>query len=170
MMKKVSVVLLCAVILLTMTACNVKQKINEKIAEKVTEGVLEKVAGDGTKIDISEGGISFEGEGGEKITFGTDEWPKGGAADLIPEFKKGSIVSVVNAEKGCMILLEDVERKDAEDYIKKIKNQGFTKDPIDSSGSDGLLNYIAGLDEKTLIAVMYEEEGKGLSINVEINE
>ncbi|NLO24662.1 MAG: hypothetical protein GX114_00755 [Clostridiales bacterium] len=170
MLRKTVLVLLCVVLVFSLAACNAKRKINEKIAEKVTEGVLEKIAGDGTEIDISEGGITFEGEGGEKITFGSDEWPKGGAADLIPEFKKGSIVSAVNANPGCVIVLEDVEKKDVEDYIKKVKEKGFTEEAMDLSGSDGFTNYVAGLDEKTFIAVVYDKENKGLSINVKIDE
>jgi hypothetical protein len=169
MLKKSTLVFLCIVLVFSLSACNVKQKINEKIAEKVTEGVLEKIAGDGTNIGINEDGITFEGEGGEKISFGSGEWPKGGAADLIPEFKKGTIVSVVNADSGCMIMLEDVEKKDAEDYITKVKNEGFTEEPMESLG-DLTISYIAGLDEKTFVSVMYDEESKGLSINVQINE
>ena len=69
-LRKTVLVMLCVALVFSLAACNVKQKINEKIAEKVTEGVLEKIAGDGTDIDISEGGITIKGEGGEKITIG----------------------------------------------------------------------------------------------------
>ncbi|NLZ91505.1 MAG: hypothetical protein GX918_06265 [Clostridiales bacterium] len=169
MLRKTVLVMLCVALVFSLAACNVKQKINEKIAEKVTEGVLEKIAGDGTDIDISEGGITIKGEGGEKITIGGGEWPKGGAANLLPEFKKGTIVSVANADTGCMVLLEDVEEKDAEDYIEKVKNKGFTEKPIESYG-DSYYNYAAGLDEKTHASVLYDKKTKSMTINVQIDE
>ena len=94
---------------------------------------------------------------------------EGGAANLLPEFKKGTIVSVANADSGCMVLLEDVEEKDAEDYIEKVKNKGFTEKPIESYG-DSYYNYAAGLDEKTHASVLYDKKTKSMTINVQIDE
>jgi hypothetical protein len=171
MLKKCALVLLCVVLFFSLSACNVKQKINEKIAEKVTEGVLEKIAGDGTNIDISEDGITFEGEGGRKITFGAGEWPKGGAADLIPEFKKGNIISVVNTDEGCMFIIEEVDKRDVENYIEDIKGLGYTKDVIEKS-DDTVLAYIAALDSdpKKVVVLNYIIQDKEFTISVQVNE
>jgi len=171
MLKKCILVLLCVVLVFSLSACNVKQKINEKIAEKVTEGVLEKIAGDGTEIDISEDGITFEGKEGEKVTIGTGEWSKGGAADLIPEFKKGNIVSSVNTNEGCMFIIEGVDKKDAENYIEDIKGLGYTKDVIEKS-DDTTVAYIAALesDPKKVVVLNYIIQEKEFTISVQINK
>ena len=171
MLRKAVLVLLCVVLVFSLTACNVKQKINEKIAEKVTEGVLEKIAGDGTEIDISESGITFEGKGGEKISIGAGEWPKGGAADLIPKFKKGTIISVVNTDEGCMLIIEEVDKKDVENYIEEIKGLGYTKDVIEKSDTTAVA-YIAALDSdpKKVVVLDYNVQDKLFTISMQINK
>ncbi len=169
MLRRMIAILLCLIIMLSMSACGVKQKLNEKIAEKITEGVLEKVAGDGTDIDIKNGEMTIKGDDGQEISFGTSEWPEGGAADLIPEFKKGNIVSVINSDQACMVILEEVEKNDAVKYIENLKDEGFTNDASESLFDD-IIIYYGYLDEKTMAGATYNIEGKEFSINVQISE
>lgn len=167
--KRIIILLLAAVMLLVLSACGIKKKINEKISEKITEGVLNKLAGDDAKVDLEEGGLTIKGEDGKEVTFGSSKWPKGKAADLIPEFKKGKIISVMNSDDACGIMLEEVEEEDFADYLEKIKGKGFTNDTYEAS-NDTVYNYGASLDDKASVFLHYGFEDKTFSITVEVKK
>ncbi|WP_090441490.1 DUF6591 domain-containing protein [Natronincola peptidivorans] len=169
--KRIIAILLSALVVLSLGGCSVKKNLNEKIAEKVTESVLEKVAGDDVDIDIDikDGGIAIKGEDGEEISFGSSKWPDGGAADSIPIFNKGNIISVINSNASCMIILEEVEEEDYKKYVVELKDAGFTNDVTEFSGDMGL-GYFASLDEHTLISTMYAPDNKALSITIEVKK
>jgi hypothetical protein len=167
--RKISVILLSILVMLTLASCGVKQSLDEKIAEKVTEGVINKATGGEANIDIDKGELTLKGEDGEKITFGENKWPKGEAASLIPEFKKGKIVTAINSDKACTVVIEQVEEKDFKKYVEELKNRGFTNDAAElSSGSSQ--SYGAHLNENTMAFVMYDSEQKALTISIEIAE
>lgn len=169
MFRKISVILLSILVMLTLASCGVKQSLDEKIAEKVTEGVINKATGGEANIDIDKGELTLKGEDGEKITFGENKWPKGEAASLIPEFKKGKIVTAINSDKACTVVIEQVEEKDFKKYVEELKNRGFTNDAAElSSGSSQ--SYGAHLNENTMAFVMYDSEQKALTISIEIAE
>jgi len=155
--------------MLSLTSCGVKQSVDEKIAEKVTEGVINKATGGEADLDISDGKLTMKGEDGATATFGDSKWPEGQAADLIPRFKKGNVISVINSDKGCMVVLEKVELKDFEKYIEELKSQGFTNDVTEYS-IDTNRNYTAKSNDKTTIAVFYDSAGKTTTINLDISE
>jgi len=169
MKKRIIALLLAAVMLLALSACGIKKKINEKISEKITEGVLNKIAGDDAKVDLDEGGLTIKGEDGQEISFGSTKWPKGKAADLIPEFKKGKIITTVNTDEGCSIMLEEVEEDDFKDYFEKIKEKGFTKDPYEAS-NDKVFVYVASSDDKKIISLRYGFDDKTFSIGLEVKK
>lgn len=169
MFKKLIILLLTMLMMLSLASCGVKQSVDEKIAEKVTEGVINKASGGDADLDISDGKLTMKGEDGETVTFGDTKWPEGQAADLIPRLKKGTIISVINADKACMIVLEKVELKDFEKYVEELKSQGFTNDVTEYSIETNR-NYTAKLNDKTKIVVFYDSTGKTISINLDISE
>lgn len=169
MFKKFTVIILCAFMMLSLASCGVRQSLDEKIAEKVTEGVIDKATGGEADIDIDKGELTMKGENGETITFGDKKWPEGNAADLIPEFKKGTIISAINSDKACMIILEEVEAKDFSKYVEELKDQGFTNDVAEYTSDSGL-SYSACSNDNNTIVVLYELEGKTLTINLETSQ
>lgn len=168
MFRKISVILLSILVMLTLASCGVKQSLDEKIAEKVTEGVIDKATGGEANIDIDKGELTLKGEDGEKITFGENKWPKGEAASLIPEFKKGKIVTAINSDKACTVMIEQVEEKDFKNYVEELKNRGFTNDAAELSSASQ--SYGAHLNENTMVFVMYDSEQKALTISLEISK
>lgn len=171
MLKKITVILLTALLMLSLASCGVKQSLDDKIAEKVTEGVINKATGGegNVDIDMDSGGISFEGEDGEKITLGDTEWPTGDAAAKIPELKKGKIISAMSSEKACMAMLEELELQDYKQYVEEVKDSGFVNDAVEQESASGYA-YYAYLDEVTMVYLMYDAEGKTLTVSVEISE
>jgi len=167
--KKTIVILLATLMMLSLASCGVRQSMDEKIAEKVTEGVMNKATGGEANIDIDKGELTLKGEDGEKITFGGNKWPEGDAAKLIPEFKKGKIVSAMNSDKACTIAIEQVEGKDYMQYLEKLKDRGFTND-VSEFTSESSHSYGAHLNEKTMVFVLYDTQQQVLTISLEIRE
>ena len=60
----------------------------KKIAEKVTEAYWRKSPATAPTLTSSGGRITIKAREEKKITIGGGEWPKGGAANLLPEFRK----------------------------------------------------------------------------------
>lgn len=168
-MKKIIVILLCTAMVLALGACNIKQKLSDKISDKITEGIIDKALGDEGDVDIDEGSITFKGEDGEEYSWGTGEWPKGKAADLLPEFKKGEIISVMNSDTTSVITVEGVSKKDCDNYVEKLKNKGFENDATELK-SDEAYNYYAYSNEDTIAGVMYSVDEETMTISISINE
>ena len=171
MFKKITVLLLVALLMMNLAACGAKKSLDDKIAEKVTEGVINKATGGEGKVDIDmdSGGISFEGEDGEKITLGDTKWPTGEAATKIPELKKGKIISAMSSEKACMAMLEGLDLQDYKQYIEEVKDSGFVNDAVEQESAASYI-YYANSDEAALVYLMYDAEGKTLTVSVEISE
>lgn len=167
-LKRMIAILLGVAMLFSLGACGAKKKLNEKVAEKITEGIVEKATGGEAQLDIGEGKLTIKGEGGEEYSFGETEWPRGRAADLIPEFKKGKIISVMNSDETCVIMLEEVEEKDFKQYVEELKDAGFTNDVAEiSSGED--MGFYATSNEETAVAVSYTAGDQMLNISVQVN-
>lgn len=166
--KKFIVILLSVVMLLSLGACGAKKKLNEKVAEKITEGVIEKATGGEAQLDIDKDRLTIKGKDGEEYSFGENEWPKGKKADLIPEFKKGKIVSVMNSDDTSVIILEEVEENDFKEYIEKLRDLGFTNNVIEvSSGED--MGFYANSNEETVVSVTYNAGNRILNISIQVN-
>lgn len=166
-MKKLTLVLLCIVMALSLSACGMKEKIGEKIGEKVVEGALEKATGEKLDIDLDEDSATIKGADGEELSFGNKKWPKGGAVDVIPAFNGGTIISAAKSDTTCLIMLEEVEESEFEDYVEELKAKGFVNNVTEHSGELGL-GYHANSDEKTKVSVMYYPDQKSMHIGVEI--
>ncbi|MGE5543964.1 MAG: DUF6591 domain-containing protein [Bacillota bacterium] len=166
MLKKIIVVLISTLMMLSLVSCGVSDKVNEKISEEVTEGVLDKAVGGDADVEIDGDKMTIKGKDGE-FSIGGTEWPDSGAGALIPEFKKGTLVSVMNTEATCLIALEDVEKQDFERYLEELKESGFTNDPVDLN-MDSTQSYTASSDDSSKITVTYDSESTGMSIALEV--
>ncbi len=167
--KKIIAIFLVIVMLLSLGACGIRKKIDEKISEKITEGVVNKITGGDAKIDIDSGKVTIKGNNGQEVTFGSNEWPKGKAADLLPKPKEGKISSVINSDNACVITLEEVKEKAVKEYIRELKDKGFDKDVYEYADELGV-SYYGKSDENTHGQVLYTIEDKTLIISIQINE
>ena len=125
-MKKILIMLLVIALVFTLTGCGVKDNIEKKVGEKITETIIEKAVGDeNTKVDIDGETITIKGADGGEVSLGGTKWPE---VDYLPEFKAGDIISAAKDGDGnVMIILEKVEKKDYENYVKAIQKD-FTED------------------------------------------
>lgn len=167
--RKIIVIFLVIVMLLSLGACGIRKKIDERISEKITEGVVNKITGGEANIDIDNGEVTIKGDDGEEVTFGSNEWPKGKAVDLLPEPKEGKIISVMNSDNVCLVILEEVKEKVYKEYIEELKDKGFEKDVYEYADELGR-SYFGSLDENTHVQALYTIEDEMLNISIEINE
>lgn len=153
-MKKTVAVFLTVLLLASLTGCGARQKAAEKIADKITEGIVKKVTGEDIDVDISEGKTTIKGEDGTAVTFGGNEWPKGEAADQVPEFKKGKINAVINSAENCWIEIEEVSEANYQQYVEALKSAGFDQNGSEYSDLETRI-YSAYKGEDYLVTVTY---------------
>jgi predicted small lipoprotein YifL len=169
MIKRIIAILIAVILLFSLVGCGARKKVDQKIQEKVMEKTVDKITGDNVDIDTDKDKITIKGkDGNEEFTFGDSKWPEGKAADLIPKFKKGNIVSVMNADSACVIMIENVQENDFKQYMEEVKKAGFTKDVAEHSSTVGF-GYLASSDNGR-ISIAYSPEEKSLSITIEKNE
>ena len=169
MLKKVVIILLVVFMAVAVSGCGAKEKMEEKVAESVVEGIINKAVDGDSKVDLDGDKVSIKGTDGEEFSFGEAKWPDSGAAKQIPHLSKGTVVSAMNSEQYCMIMLEEVSQEDFGGYLEEIKDQGFTNDSYEFT-SDTAYNYSASKDENTKISLMYDSETKAVTINYEISQ
>lgn len=167
MSRKVLVILITILMMFSLSACGVRESLNEKIVEKVSETVVEKATDGAVNMDIKDGQISLKGQDGEEITFGDTKWPEDKAGAQLPKFNKGQVISVVNAEAACVIILEKVEKQDFLAYIDEIKDAGFVNNVVEFTSDTGQV-YSAIKDEGEVISLLYDSESKAFHITYEI--
>ena len=167
MFKRIIVILISTLMILSLASCGISEKVNEKVAEEVTEGVLNKVIGGDADIKLDGEKMTVKGKDGEEFSFGGTEWPDSGAAALIPEFKQGTLVSSFNTESSCIIALEEVEKQDFERYLEKLKELGYTNETVDFT-MDSTQSYSASKDDSSRLTVTYDSESTGMSITFEV--
>jgi hypothetical protein len=159
--KKTVVVLMVTLLSFLVTGCGIKEKIEQKAAEKIAETIVEQALSDGnTKVDIDGDTFTVKGEDGASFTLGGTQWPD---IDYLPEFKKGQIISASNDGEGnVMIIVEDVDQQDYNDYLEKIKNE-FTEETNEMQVEEYLL-YEGKNAAGELVAVQYFKEDNSLTI------
>jgi len=132
-------VLLIILMVLSAGACS---KIADKIAEKGVEAVMEKATG--ADVDISKDGTEVKVNGGN-IQAGDDlKWPKDAMGELPEPKGKITFVMLDEGKKGGTIALSDMEEKEAQKYIEKLKEMGF-KDGMSTQDEEGY--YFGGTRE-----------------------
>ena len=155
-MKKFLITLLAFLLILSMAGCSAK----EKAAEKVTEEILEDA---GVDADIDGDKVVIKGEDGQELTIGEGEWPSSDLAKNIPEFKGGTIVSVMESNDSLFIMIEDISDEDFTAYLGEIK-ETFTGENYEMN-TDTSMIYTAVNDSNISVMLTYEKD-TGLSITV----
>lgn len=155
-MKKILSLMLVIMLVMSLAGCGVKAKLEQKAGEAIAEKMIEG-AGEG-KVDLDLDGdkVVIKGEDGEKMTFGSTEWPKSKLANSIPEFKKGNIVSVMEIDDSLFISFEEVSEKNFEEYMAKIKND-FTEESYEMK-QEGSMVYGATNSKGIAISLTYTDE------------
>lgn len=151
------VMFIALLLLLPLTGCNARQKIADKVADKITEGIVNKVAGDDVDVDIDGDKVTIKGDDGSEMTFGGTEWPKDGAASMIPEFKEGKLDTVINSAENCWLQVKDVNEADYEKYIEALKGVGFDASGSEYKDAESRI-YSAYKGEELLITVTYSSD------------
>ena len=169
MSKKIIVAFLMVFMVVAVVGCGAQEKMEDKIAESVTEGIINKALDGEGKVDLDGDEFTIKGDDGQEYSFGETEWPADGAAKQIPQLKKGVVVSSMNSETFCMLVLEEIEKDDFNRYFEEVKSQGFTNDSFEMN-NDLSFSYSAYNDENTMISLMYDAEAKSVTINCEISE
>ncbi len=156
-MKKLLIVLLAVVMVMSVfTGCGIKEKLEKKAGEAIGEKMLEGLAGEGVDIDLDGEEVVIEGSDGEKLEFGSGEWPDSDLAKAIPEYKDGKIDGVFKANDSFQVTIKETGDKYFSDYIEKIK-----KDFADNSfegNSEGSITYSGTDKDGNSILIFYENE------------
>ncbi len=168
MLKKLLALLIAVLMTAALSGCFIREQINKKIGEAVTEGIVNQFAS-GADIDIDGEEIVIKGEDGEEVTFGSTQWPQGEAVDLLPAFSQGTISSVMNSDKYCMIVVNDVSESDYNSYVQAIQDAGFSENPFTMDSEDGLY-FGASYNENTSAAVTFSGDSGEITIMVSIAE
>lgn len=161
-MKKIISLFLAVLLVLSVSGCGIKQKIQDKIGEKIGEKVLEKVTD--SKVDVQGDKITVKGEDGKEVSMGGTEWPEKDIMKDIPKFEKGTIDYVTESEDLIMILINEVKKEDYEKYFEKIK-EIFAEESY-SMDSDGISSYGAGDGKGRYFQISYSSDDSTLSLNV----
>lgn len=170
MLRKSIALILSLAVLMSLVGCGFRKNIERKLSEKITEGILEKIAGDGTDVNLDDGELSFKGEDGSELTIGSKKWPKGKAIDLIPEFKEGEIASIINSDETSIIYIDAVEQKDFEKYVEQVKSAGFTDDVMEMSMESSIAYTAFSSKDNAQVNLSYTFEDKNMMITVTIKE
>lgn len=159
-MKKLLIGLLILLLALSIVGCGVK----EKLEEKAGEALAEKILGDaGVDVDLNSDKVVIKGEDGETFTVGGTDWPASNIAKAIPEFTKGEITSVMEAESGVMVMVESVTEVDYEDYLEKIK-QDFTEDAFEFNSQDSRA-YGGSNGDGVSVQVMFGSDSVSITVS-----
>ncbi len=155
MYKRIIAALLALFLLGTLASCKM-----------ITDGILKGIFG--KDIEVGEGGITIKDKDGD-ITIGGGKWPKGKAADNLPEFKHGKIISIVNANDSLMVLVEDVKENQYRDYVQQVKQKGYTEEQEEYEVQGYSLSYVASKGNAK-VGVVYSVSTETLTITLEISK
>lgn len=149
-MKKILTGLLLFLLIFWLAGCGKKAKLEEKITEKVFEGAT------GNKLDIDGDKVTVKGENGEAVTFGDNKWPTSTLANIIPEFKGGTVSAVLKSSDSILISLESVRKEDASSYFEKIKKD-FVND-VFTMNAEGTTSFTGKNDAGVSVTLVYMSE------------
>lgn len=155
-MKKTLTVLLAVVMVISVFAgCGVKEKLEQKAGEAIGEKMLEGMLGEGVDIDLDGEEVVIEGSDGEKLEFGSGEWPDSDLAKAVPEYKDGKIDGVFQSDDSFQVTINETDEKYFEDYLKKIK-EDFSENAFEGN-SEGSITYSGTDKDGNSILIFYED-------------
>jgi len=161
-MKKILMWVLFLTLVLTTTGCGAKKKLEQKVGEALTEKLIESATN--SKVDIKGDKITIKDEQGQEATLGGNEWPKSDLIKNIPEFKNGTIVSVMDSSDYILMIIENVSKNDFAKYLETIKSD-FTEGALEMATED-VTSYMAGNNKGVGVQISYTQGDGNLSINV----
>jgi predicted small lipoprotein YifL len=160
-MKKTVVALIVVLLSWGLTACGIKEQLEQKAAEKLTETLVEQALGtEDAEIDLDGDSFTIKGKDGEVFTLGVNEWPA--EFDFVPKFTKGEIINTAQTPTASVIHFEQVELEDYQEYLEKIKKD-FTVESSETS-SDEFLFYLGKNEKGEQVVLSYYPETKNMSI------
>ncbi len=116
---RILALLLFAVFMVGLLGCG---SIEDKIAEKATEKIVEGATG--AQVDIDNGGVKVEGEGGSFEAGENLDWPQDAMGDL-PE-PNATVTGVIKGgEESCTVAFSGMAVDDAKDYMAALTEMGF---------------------------------------------
>ena len=160
-MKKILIMILMMLLLVSLVGCGAKKKMEEKIGEAITEKMFEEAGGGDIDIDGDE--ITITTEDGGTAVFGKTEWPTSDLAKSIPKLGSGNVISVMEMDDYVLISLEETPEKEFTDYLDEIKDT-FTEDSYDIK-SEGYVSYGGGNGEGVTVTIIYGAD-ETLSITI----
>ena len=149
-MKKATAFLLALLLLFALTGCGAQNKL--------AEGIAGKVLGDDVEVDLDDGKIKIKGDDGQEWTAGGGEWPREGAGAVLPEFKKGKIVQVLNTAEGSWVHIDEITAADYEQYVNTLKEAGYNQNETVYS-SDGPVIFAAEKEGVGAVSITFHSEG-----------
>lgn len=161
-MKRLSLILVALLLAAAESGCGAQEKAQEKAAEKAIEGAL----GGDVSVDIDGEKYTYEDKDGNKMEFGSTEWPADKAASFIPKYDKQPVASSMVMGNVYLIDIENVDKKDYEGYLQAVKDAGFTDSTfsLEEVGDDGYYQYQSADDKGNSIVLSYDSAGKRLQI------
>ena len=152
-MKKILIGLLAFMLVFSLAGCGTKEKLEEKAGEALAEKSSEQA---GATIDIDGDKVTVKGQNGEAVTFGSNKWPTSELANIIPEFKNGTVNAVLERPDSVVISLESVQKEDASFYFETIKKD-FPQDVFEMNAED-TASFSGKNDVGVNVTLMYMSE------------
>lgn len=162
-MKKLTIILVALLLLMSLAGCGASDKASDKAAEKTAEKVIEDALGDDVQVDIEGDKYTYKDKDGNKLEVGGTEWPSDKAASFIPKFDKGTITASSIVDNVYLIDVEKVEKVDYDRYLQTVKDAGFTESSFSFEEAD-YYQYQALHTDGTSIILTYEAAEKRLQI------
>ncbi|NLB74768.1 MAG: hypothetical protein GX795_12245 [Firmicutes bacterium] len=153
-MKKILIGLLAFMLVFSLAGCGTKEKLEEKAGEALAEKIVEQAGGG--DIDIDGDKVTVKGQNGEAVTFGSNKWPTSELANIIPEFKNGTVNAVLERPDSVVISLESVQKEDASFYFETIKKD-FPQDVFEMNAED-TASFSGKNDVGVNVTLMYMSE------------
>lgn len=159
-MKKIVLAGLFVLLLIFMIGC--KKKAEEEVSESIVEGYLEE-SGD-IDVDIDGDTVVVKNEDGSEVTYGSTEWPSSDLVKEVPVFKSGLITGTVDSEEYSTIYMEEVNEKDALEYLEELKEK-FTKNSYEMNADD-IISYGGENENGIAVVIYYDIASESISISV----
>lgn len=131
-MKKLCLFTLICLLVFSLVACSSPGKITDENPDSESTG--DNYRPDG-------GTVTYEGESGEEVNIGGNEWPTDMIAEDLPKLNAGEVSAAYNSANACMITVDNVKKEQFEDYLEGIKDLGYTENALDISSGESIHYY-----------------------------